>query len=172
MAEKEIIILQDGPKLIPPEFGTLTAPMQKAFDAIDATYVRFLAQFIRQGWKMPKKAYQIVMPNTDDEIAECRADLILRDENVCLIIEKMKKFAIQDFFKAREVVDDALKADVVVIGKGFAYQSDIKDHPTRLKAVEVLNKMSGNNAPEKTENTNKNLSVVVTVRLPELEEDF
>lgn len=121
---------------------------------------------------MPAKAYQIVMPNTDPEIAAARASMILQDENVQIIVTKMKNFAIEDLFLARSVVKDALEAKLVVVNRGFAMETDIVDHAARLKAVEVLNKMSGNNAPEKTENLNKNLSVVVEVQLPAGNPDF
>ncbi len=113
----------------------------EAFTALLPKQRLFIVELVRTGFKK-SKAFARAYPGATYSSGIVSA--IFAKPEVRLILDRFTDWAKEDLFEAREIIKDAFKATKKVYHEGKEIDK-VDDHMTRLKAVEVLNKMNGAN---------------------------
>lgn len=152
--KKEIIPLSTRPGAVPAPPATSEdivrirsdwepiwdAEFELAFEALLPKQRQFVIEYVRSGYvkrEAWKRAY-------GTSYSEGVVDAILSKDQVQVILGRFMDWAKADLFEARTVIKEAMQAKKRVYFDG-AEIDEVDDHATRLKAVEVLNKMNGAN---------------------------
>lgn len=116
------------------------AEFELAFEALLPKQRQFVIEYVRSGF-VKRTAYDRAYGTS---YSEGIVDVILGKSGVQLILGRFTDWAKADLFEARQVIKDAMQAKKKVYHEGCEID-EVDDHTTRLKAVEILNKMNGTN---------------------------